>query len=439
MEIEYDSLDNEKYKKNSITINENTNNKEIKYNSKLLLSDGIFGSKNQGKYDFFNKDLSSTTKNGFLLPNCKIISSLFSKENITKSLNQSIKSKKNSNENYLNKNYINNGNYLNINTNLYDNNMKENHNSNTFLMNYRIYNIKESSLFHIRIFGKYIKYFPIFTNLTDFEKLICYNPLIENNPNFEIISQNYPHENFYIKNYDLSVEKIDNLKEKYIKHLYTKKNIIYAEEIFKYLFEEIKITLSCINVQIPYDEILMNCSNLIDNINTIIEDILKENNDKENIHLNINKQVESQKSSENKNYNETDKFEIINNFEIKNNLNEDNYCIFNNSKIKKNFILSDINSKCIEINFLDYNKNNNLDEKIKNNQINNKDNENNNIKNDLSEQDDDIKEKNIIMNEEKNKKESKEIYSCPYCSRTFNSHCGLGGHMSKRHPKNQNK
>ena len=114
MEIEYDSLDNEKYKKNSITINENTNNKEIKYNSKLLLSDGIFGSKNQGKYDFFNKDLSSTTKNGFLLPNCKIISSLFSKENITKSLNQSIKSKKNSNENYLNKNYINNGNYLNF-------------------------------------------------------------------------------------------------------------------------------------------------------------------------------------------------------------------------------------------------------------------------------------------------------------------------------------
>ena len=51
-------------------------------------------------------------------------------------------------------------------------------------------------------------------------------------------------------------------------------------------------------------------------------------------------------------------FEINNNkINKKNNdinNNEDNYCMFNNIKIKRNFILSDINSKCIENDFLLY-------------------------------------------------------------------------------------
>ena len=68
--------------------------------------------------------------------------------------------------------------------------------------------------------------------------------------------------------------------------------------------------------------------------------------------------------------------------------------------------------------------------KEKNNDIN----KNNNITNIIDDLSDDIKDKNII--DEKNKKET---FPCPYCSRMFNSHCGLGGHMSKRHPKNQNK
>ena len=310
------------------------------------------------------------------------------------------------------------------------NSNKENNNiSNSYLVNYRIYNIKESSLFHIKIYGKYIKYFPIFSILNDFEKFICYNPLIETNPNFEIVPLDSYHENFSVNNYSISQEKLDNLKEKYVSHLFTRKNIISTEEIFKYLFEEIKINISCINVLNPYEDVLTNCSNLINNINDIIEDILHENNKKEKSYLYMNNPQEIMKANENETNNEIPKSEIINNIDIKNNSNENSYCIFNNGKVKKNIILNDMNSKCIEVNFFE-SKNNDNDNVNDRNKI--KEDDKNNI-NDLSEQENNIKIDEI------DKKEIKESYSCLYCSRKFASHCGLGGHMSKRHPKNQNK
>lgn len=432
MELEYGSITTEKCKQFSSSINKIGNNKdEDNYNSKLLLSDGIFGCKIPDQYNFFlNKELSSNKKNDFLMPNCKIISSLFSQENIQKSFNLSIKSNKNNNEITAN-NSISKGNdnskSINISMNNYIfNNNKENNNfSNSYVVNYRIYNIKESSLFHIKIYGKNIKYFPIFSKLTDFEKFICYNPLIETNPNFKIVPLDFYHENFTVNNYNISEEKLENLKEKHVNHLFTRKNIISTEEIFKYLFEEIKINISCINLQSPYEDVLINCSNIINNINEIIEDILHENNKKEKCYLNMIYPQEIIKTNENKNNNEIPMSETINHFDNITNSNQNSYCMFNNGKVKKNIILNDMNSKCIEGNFFEC-----KNKEIERNKI--KDDDKINI-NDLSEQENNIKA------DENDKKEIKEEYSCLYCSRKFTSHCGLGGHMSKRHPKNQNK
>ena len=216
MKIGQDSPINEKKKNLSFTLNKNNNNnKEEKSNSKLLLSDGIFGSKNKEKYNFLlSNDLSSNKSNIFPMPNCKIISSLFSKENLAKSFRsqntQSIISKNNNNE--LQQNSTQNH-PAPINSPMSDMaNHKENQNN--FSINYKIYNIKESSLFHIKIFGKYIKYYPIFHDITEFERLICYNPLIENNPNFELISPDFIHNNFVLKNNSISTEYLESLKEK---------------------------------------------------------------------------------------------------------------------------------------------------------------------------------------------------------------------------------
>ena len=433
MEIENNSYTNDIKKNIFNSFNEYSNNKEINYNNKLLLSDGIFKSIEKGKYNFFiNKDIYSEKKNSFIYPNCKIISSLFTKDNINRAFNQT---NKNKNNNKIPLNIIDD---IKNNEISNDINIKENNTSNRFLINYKIYNIKESSIFHIKLYNNYIKYFPIFTNLTELEKIICFNPLVENNPNFEIISPNMKHDIFYINNYYISSEKLEILKDKYVRHLYTKRNIISTEEIFKYIFEEIKINISCINVQSPYDDVLKNCSNLINNINEIIDDILNIKKIKENNILN-NKSQQTKKTNENKIINGTTKIENINNFEIKNK-KEDNYCMFTSSKIKKSFVLSDINSKSIGNSFLEYKKNNNNNSEEKKNQQNyynkEKDEQNKNKMCDLSERKDDTKEKNNSKNDEKNKK---EIFICPYYSRIFSSHCGLGGHMSKRHPKNQNK
>ena len=132
-----------------------------------------------------------------LIINSQIISSLFTKDNINRAFNQSNKTK--------------NNNQIPININ--DINIKDNNISNTFLIYYKIYNIKEISIFHIKLYNNYIKYFPIFTNLTELEKIICFNLLIENNPNFEIISPNMKHDIFYINNYEISSGKIEILKK----------------------------------------------------------------------------------------------------------------------------------------------------------------------------------------------------------------------------------
>ena len=143
--------------------------------------------------------------------------------------------------------------------------------------------------------------------MTNYEKYINYNPLLELNPNFEIITNNNEiHFEFYIKNYKISLDKFEKIKEKYIKHNFTKKNITHPEDIFKYLFEEIKININLINVENKYEENLKFCSKLINNINEIIEEII----------------------------------------------DKDKFCLFNNDKIKKNIILNTMNSKSIEYNFL---------------------------------------------------------------------------------------
>ena len=135
---------------------------------------------------------------------------------------------------------------------------------------------------------------------------------MEFNPNFEIISNNNEiHFEFYIKNYHISNDKFEKIKEKYVKHNFTKRNIISLEEIFKYLFEEIKININLINEENKNEENLKLCSKLINNINEIIEEIINENKNDKN-----------------------------------------NFCLFNNDKIKKNIILNTMNSKSIEYNFL---------------------------------------------------------------------------------------
>ena len=216
---------------------------------------------NSNIFSFINKNNNND------YPSCRIISSLF-----TKDYNDSLNNSQNKSEKKI------------------------------------IYNIKENSIFLIKIFGQYIKYYPIFNELTNYEKYINYNPLLELNPNFEIISNNNNeiHFEFYIKNYKISMDKFEKIKEKYIKHNFTKKNITHPEDIFKYLFEEIKININLINVENKYEENLKFCSKLINNINEIIEEII----------------------------------------------DKDKFCLFNNDKIKKNIILNAMNSKSIEYNFL---------------------------------------------------------------------------------------
>ena len=242
--------------------------------------------------------LNSYNEKQFNFSNCKIISSIFSKENIIKCYESNKKK---------------------IHQNTYTNNT-HNHNS---LNLQRINDIKQSSIFELQIFGNYIKYYPIFNNITDNERWVCYSHFIESNSNLAIENHEYIH--FNIKDYFVSVEKLEILKEKYIKHLFTKRNITMAEEIFKYLFEEIKLNLSCVTKQSNLNDILLNCSNLIQNINDIVEIIINDDN-KNDIYLdNKNNQI------------------------IKINDNNDkNYCKFNNGIVKKSFVLNDINSKFLD-------------------------------------------------------------------------------------------
>ena len=287
-----------------------SSSKSIKYN----LSDEILScNKNEKNFSFHNNI-------NINYPFCNIISSLFTKdikESLTfqESMNKINKKNNNENERIANNNKI----------------------QNSSLINFSIYNIKGNSIFNIKIYNKNIKYFPIFSELSTYEKYICYNPLIEKNSNFEIITNDLIDDDFYIKNYDISLDKLENIKEKYVKHNFTKKNINSIEDIFKYLFEEIKINISCINVQKSYEDILIACSKLINNINEIIEDIIGFNS--------INKS-ENNKNNHNHMFN----YETFNINNLKN--KKDELCLFNNDKIKKNFILNNLNSKSIEKNFL---------------------------------------------------------------------------------------
>ena len=160
------------------------------------------------------------------------------------------------------------------------------------------------------------------------------------------------HDNFDLKDYEISLEKFQNIKDKYIKHDFTRKNITYFWEIFKYLFEEIKINIGCITSQNQCNEIFKICAKLINDINEIIEEILglnRENNKIINNSANfqiINKELMIKE--------EEIKVDKIKDNEIKN--YNDDFCIFNNNVIRKNFILNSINSKSMDYNFLDNEK-----------------------------------------------------------------------------------
>ena len=298
---------------------------------------------NKFKFRLDKNSTSSKKEFDYDCPPCNLISSLFSKE-YKETLVESMKkfnNKINTSKKKEDKHDLNTSNKLNpIN--------------NTYLINYNIYNVKKHSFFHIKIFGKFIKYFPIFTELTDYEKYISYNPLIESNPNFEIIQDNNSlYLDFYLKNYEISIDKFEFLKEKYIKHKFTKKNITYFEDIFKYLFEEIKLNISSINVQSKYDEILLECSKLIYDINEIIEEILNLNKGNNQM-IGINYLSSSHKSNKNIINEEEIKLNGINNFQTIN--HEANFCTFNNNKIRNKFILNILNSKSIEYNFFENDK-----------------------------------------------------------------------------------
>ena len=161
MELEYELIKD--IKSNIISLNNNINSQK-KFND---------------NFKYFNEINSSSDKKRIKNNNNStfgIISSVFAKKNKNKYLG--------------NKTYNNNE------------SIKLTLNNNIYLLN-NIYNIKKNSIFHIKIFDKYIKYYPIFSKLTEYERFIKYNPLIENNPNFEIISDNSIHFDFCLKNYDI--------------------------------------------------------------------------------------------------------------------------------------------------------------------------------------------------------------------------------------------
>ena len=316
-------------------------NKDIKSNI-FSLKDGVFQNEFNDSFTFFKNKNSSTEskKDNKSFSSCRIISSLFTKnlkETFYESNDKIINEIKTSDK----KENIDESNKISINNEI----------GSTYLINYDIYNIKSNSFFHVKIFDKYIKYFPIFSELTHYEKYINYNPLIEKNPNFEIISPDDIHFNFSVKDYNISQDKVEFFKGKYIKHNLIKRNIFNLEDIFKYLFEEIKINISCIDIEKPYEEILKYCSKLINDINEIIEEIIKGfNKDMPNknglkINLQFNKNIIKDNNCN---------FDNINNFQTK--TDKDKYCLFNNNIYKKNYILNCINSKGIEYNFFENGK-----------------------------------------------------------------------------------
>ena len=338
-------------------LNSDTKNNLFSFNNSSYYQSHIKieDNDNDNKSFLFNKNLTSNNKNiNSSYPSCRIISSLFTKdfkETFCES-NDKIKKK------------INTSNKKDININGTNKFIKSNPNanSNTYLINYNIYNIKENSIFHIKIFDKYIKYYPIFNELTGYEKYINYNPLIESNPNFEIITNDEIHYEFNLKNYDIPFEIFESLKEKYIKHLFTKRNINYLEEIFKYLFEEIKINISCIDFEGNNEEILKTCSKLINDINEIVEEI-----------INVKNKIIDNKAKIK--ISEIPYINIIN--DKVSNLNKINgfqnpkekvkFCTFNNNLIKKKFILNCMNSKSMESNFFENDQKEDKDENANSN------------------------------------------------------------------------
>ena len=316
-----------KTKSNLFTFN-NDSNYQSKINDNINL--------------LFNRNMTTngkTINNSY--PSCRIISSLFTKDFRETFCDSNDKIKKQIITTDK-KEEINNHNTNKI--------IKLNPTINTYLINYNIYNIKANSIFHIKIFGKYIKYYPIFNELTEYEKYIKYNPLIENNQNFEIITNDELHYEFTLRNNEIPLNKLEYLKEKYIKHHFTKRNITYFEEIFKYLFEEIKINISCIDVESQCEKILKNCSILINDINEIVEEIINSDNKIMNDKGKLKISKSSYINLINDNDNDSD-CDIINNF--RNNKEKEQFCTFNNLLIKKKFILNCMNSKTMEYNFLE--------------------------------------------------------------------------------------
>ena len=315
----------------------------------------------KSKYNFFNhKD------NGNFFSNFRIISSLFTRKNIENEVNNfAINSNNNSVKKSINNNY------------------------NNYIEQMNIYNVVDRNIFQIKIFNESIKYYPIKYNLTESEKIITYDPKIESSENFEIIDYNYEKLKcaiFYVKDHNISMDNFNFLKNKYITDVYTRKNIINYEEIFKYLFEELKLNLSCIDISADIDSQLSNCSKLIKDINEVAE-FFKINGGNDNKENDVSK---------------------------KNNIN------INNTNNHKMIFLSDINSNILTKNM---DMNNSTLKLISHKTLR----DNNESYSDM--------DQNEINSNNKNIKDCKDNFICPVCSKIFNTHCGLGGHMSKRHPK----
>ena len=322
----------------------------------------------KSKYNFFyQKDCGNS------FPNFRIISSLFTKKNI--------------------ENEINN---FTINT---DNNSVKNstlNNNNNYIEQIKIYNVIDRNIFQIKIYNESIKYYPIRYNMTESEKIITYDPKIESSKNFEIIDyyfEKLKNSIFYVKDHNISTDNFNFLKNKYVVDTYTRKNIINYEEIFKYLFEELKLNLSSIDINADIDSQLTNCSKLIKDINETVEFI--------KIHS-VRDNKENDLSKKNNNNNNTN-----------NNSNS-------NSSNHKIFFLGDINSNILTKNMNVYNSPFKV---ISHKTLR----DNNDSFSDI--------DPNEINNDDKNLKDYKDNCICPVCNKKFNTHCGLGGHMSKRHPK----
>lgn len=385
---------------NKSKANKNMNNKDIIIS---ISNDSNLLNRNPKNNFLSNEEKKSKRKNNknTFKYNFQLISSLFSKENIKKSLDEYFGPSQEEEVNSINslESEIKNNNNLHVKDNIYD--------------------LNDCLIYQLKIFGKFIKYYPIINDLTEDEKLVAFNPILEKNKNFKVLLDinNFLIMDCYLEKYNVAHEQFINLKEIYLKDVEIKSDIKSINELIKQLFLELKITLCCINVKENIDENLKKCSIMIDNINNIVEYMMKNSKPKNVI-------LSNKKNINNKNIDViTDIYDPIlflaNSDQNSSLVSKNNEMFYENS----NNNLVDDNAN---LNFISSNSNKEKNKKLFFSNIDNK-----NMFSIINVE----KEKgNINKEEDKNKK---DLYYCQICNLKFTSHCGLGGHISKRHPKSK--